>query len=74
MNGAISLLVFRKYANVDYALSDFVNLGVIFFEATNFTKLLIRKTEKFIIDPSGKGRRMKEWVQVPYDYKKHWKK
>jgi hypothetical protein len=26
-----------------------------------------------LFDPSGKGRAMKEWVQVPYDYKTHWK-
>lgn len=25
-----------------------------------------------LFDPSGKGRPMKEWVQVPYDYKEHW--
>ncbi len=25
-----------------------------------------------LFDPSGKGRPMKEWVQVPYDYKEMW--
>lgn len=25
-----------------------------------------------LFDPSGKGRAMKEWVQVPYDYKDQW--
>ncbi len=25
-----------------------------------------------LFDPSGKGRAMKEWVQVPYDYKEQW--
>jgi len=25
-----------------------------------------------LFDPSGKKRPMKEWVQVPYDYKNHW--
>ncbi len=25
-----------------------------------------------LFDPSGKGRAMKEWVQVPYDYKYEW--
>ncbi|PCJ63650.1 MAG: hypothetical protein COA58_16060 [Bacteroidetes bacterium] len=25
-----------------------------------------------LFDPSGKGRAMKEWVQVPYDYKDKW--
>src|SRR6476620_7022198 len=27
-----------------------------------------------LFDPSGKGRAMKEWVQVPYDYAAQWKK
>ena len=26
-----------------------------------------------LFDPSGKGRPMKEWVQVPFDYKDAWK-
>ena len=26
-----------------------------------------------LFDPSGKGRAMKEWVQVPYDHKTKWK-
>ncbi|AEV32015.1 hypothetical protein Oweho_1005 [Owenweeksia hongkongensis DSM 17368] len=26
-----------------------------------------------LFDPSGKGRAMKEWVQVPFDYKEQWK-
>ncbi len=25
-----------------------------------------------LFDPSGKGRAMKEWVQVPYEYKNRW--
>lgn len=25
-----------------------------------------------LFDPSGKGRAMKEWVQVPYNYKDKW--
>jgi hypothetical protein len=27
-----------------------------------------------LFDPSKKGRAMKEWVQVPYDYSAKWKK
>jgi len=27
-----------------------------------------------LFDPSGKKRPMKEWVQVPYDYKDNWTK
>lgn len=27
-----------------------------------------------LFDPSKKGRAMKEWVQVPFDYSKDWKK
>jgi hypothetical protein len=27
-----------------------------------------------LFDPSGKGRAMKEWVQVPFDYSDKWKK
>ncbi len=27
-----------------------------------------------LFDPSGKGRAMKEWVQVPFDYKDQWEK
>jgi len=27
-----------------------------------------------LFDPSGKKRPMKEWVQVPFVHKKHWKK
>ena len=26
-----------------------------------------------LFDPSGKGRPMKEWVQVHFDYRDHWK-
>ena len=26
-----------------------------------------------LFDPSGKGRAMKEWVQVPYEHKTKWK-
>jgi hypothetical protein len=33
--------------------------------------LLMKDTKLF--DPSGKGRAMKEWVQVPYAYKNTWK-
>lgn len=25
-----------------------------------------------LFDPSGKGRAMKEWVQVPYEHEVHW--
>lgn len=28
----------------------------------------------FLFDPSGKNRPMKEWVQVPFDYKEDWEK
>lgn len=27
-----------------------------------------------LFDPSGRGRAMKEWVQVPFEYSKDWKK
>jgi hypothetical protein len=27
-----------------------------------------------LFDPSGKGRAMKEWVQVPYAHSEHWEK
>lgn len=27
-----------------------------------------------LFDPSGKGRAMKEWVQVPFAHKKHWQR
>lgn len=27
-----------------------------------------------LFDPSKKGRAMKEWVQIPYDYSAKWKK
>lgn len=27
-----------------------------------------------LFDPSGKGRAMKEWVQLPYDYASKWEK
>ncbi|WP_276132555.1 hypothetical protein [Polluticoccus soli] len=26
-----------------------------------------------LFDPSGKGRAMKEWMQIPYDHKAKWK-
>lgn len=26
-----------------------------------------------LFDPSGKGRPMKEWIQVPFDYHLRWK-
>lgn len=36
------------------------------------TKALNLKGAK-LFDPSGKKRPMKEWVQVPFNHKKHWK-
>lgn len=27
-----------------------------------------------LFDPSGKGRPMKEWVQLPYDYADQWQR
>ena len=27
-----------------------------------------------LFDPSKKGRAMKEWVQVPFDYQKEWER
>ena len=27
-----------------------------------------------LFDPSGKGRAMKEWVQLPFTHSKHWEK
>lgn len=27
-----------------------------------------------LFDPSGKGRPMKEWVQVPFDYQEDWER
>jgi hypothetical protein len=53
---------------------------VCFFEDCMVFKLngdahkdaLILKGSK-LFDPSGKGRAMKEWVQVPYTHSKKWK-
>jgi hypothetical protein len=37
--------------------------------------LLMKKYEgSQLFDPSGKKRPMKDWLQVPYDYKKDWEK
>jgi hypothetical protein len=36
---------------------------------------LLKKYEgSQLFDPSGKKRPMKDWLQVPYDYKKDWEK
>ena len=39
--------------------------------ATNKEAVSLDGTKFF--DPSGKGRAMKEWVQVPFEYKSKWK-
>ena len=38
---------------------------------THSTALALKDAQLF--DPSGKGRAMKEWVQVPYAHKAKWK-
>lgn len=55
---------------------------VSFFENEMVFKVGRDSIEKLIkkydgaknFDPSGKNRPMKDWIQVPYDYKKDWPK
>lgn len=43
------------------------------FKLTGDTHAMALKLEGAVLfDPSGKGRAMKEWVQVPFAHKKHW--
>jgi hypothetical protein len=45
------------------------------FKLTGDTHAAAMKLEgALLFDPSGKGRAMKEWVQVPFAHKAKWKK
>lgn len=54
---------------------------ICFFESCMVFKLggdvhsdAIALKDAVLFDPSKKGRPMKEWVQVPFAHKKHWKR
>lgn len=54
---------------------------ICFFESCMVFKLggdahseAIALKDAELFDPSKKGRPMKEWVQVPFAHKKHWKR
>jgi len=51
----------------------FENEMVFKLTGETHSKALDLKGSK-LFDPSGKKRPMKEWVQVPFAQKKHWKK
>src|SRR5687768_14157403 len=56
------------------AFMCFFNGDAVFKLADNAHKDALSLDGSQLFDPSGKGRAMKEWVQVTYDYKDQWGK
>ncbi len=55
------------------AFVSFFQDAMIFKLKDEFHKEALSLDGAQLFDPSGKKRPMKEWVQVPYDYKDRWK-
>lgn len=54
------------------AFACFFQNEMVFKLADDAHKNAINLKGSKLFDPSGKGRSMKEWVQVSYDHKKEW--
>ncbi|MBA2613026.1 MAG: hypothetical protein H0U95_13735 [Bacteroidetes bacterium] len=56
------------------AFACFFNKNMVFKLSGDVHKEALSLDGSQLFDPSGKGRAMKEWVQVPYDYSQDWEK
>lgn len=54
------------------AFTCFFKDSMVFKLNTEFHQDAISLDGSELFDPSGKNRPMKEWVQVPFDYKEKW--
>ena len=54
------------------AFASFFNKMMVFKLAGEEHQNALSLDGSELFDPSGKGRAMKEWVQVPYHYKEQW--
>jgi hypothetical protein len=50
----------------------FFNGCMVFKLSGDLHKKAISLSSALLFDPSGKGRPMKEWIQVPYSHKAKW--
>jgi hypothetical protein len=75
IDGVVSSQMFGKpcfKVNGKAFICFFENCLVCKLEGMGHDSAMALKGTK-LFDPSGKGRAMKEWVQVPYTYKEKWK-
>lgn len=56
------------------AFVSFFENEMVFKLSGESHKKALALTGARLFDPSGKGRAMKEWVQVPFEHSGHWKK
>jgi hypothetical protein len=54
------------------AFMSFFNNDLVFKLEGETHKQALSLDGSKLFDPSGKGRPIKEWVQVPFDYKNEW--
>ena len=74
IEGATESQLFGKpcYKIGGKAFCCFFNDDMVFKLTTNDHAAAYSLDGSELFDPSGKNRPMKEWVQVPYDYKENW--
>ncbi len=76
VDGALSGKLFGKlcFKINKKAFCCFFEDEMVFKLNGDFHKKALTLNGSQLFDPSKKGRPMKEWVQVPFEHHKHWKK